>query len=363
MRIRSLWWVSMAVGFTPPLTAQQTRQEAPVPVVAGMSIVQAVAGDESRGDYEFVITVTSLTSDAIALRAVFDIDTAGQRRLFAIERVVSRSDLAAAELQILGFHTSDASTYPGTSSLGPSLATTQALRAGRQASYSVKNYANRQASSGTIARVEPNETPFPVLINGKRVVLSAIHASGILQHPAGDRPWDFYFLDHPIQPLLLKVAFGPAGTGASFVPEWSRQVIRIDYPNVTTELEDALDSECRVELPGIYFEFNSASLNPESEPALRQLAALLERRADWSVEIEGHTDHIGSDQHNQALSARRAAAVRDALVDRFGIGPDRLTTTGFGESRPRETNATPEGRARNRRVELVRPCSSSRDQA
>lgn len=123
-----------------------------------------------------------------------------------------------------------------------------------------------------------------------------------------------------------------------------------------TDVENALAKDCRVEMPGVYFEFNSATLNPQLEPALRSLAEMLGRRADWRISIEGHTDSVGTERYNMDLSARRATAVREALVGTHGTASARITTAGFGESRPREPNATPEGRARNRRVELVRPC-------
>jgi outer membrane protein OmpA-like peptidoglycan-associated protein len=83
------------------------------------------------------------------------------------------------------------------------------------------------------------------------------------------------------------------------------------------------------------------------------------RQADWRITIEGHTDNVGTDAYNQDLSTRRAAAVKDALVRDFKVPAGRLTTAGFGESRPRETNDTIAGRARNRRVELVRDCDRS----
>jgi len=74
----------------------------------------------------------------------------------------------------------------------------------------------------------------------------------------------------------------------------------------------------------------------------------------WRLSVEGHTDNIGGDAYNQALSERRAAAVKQALVERYLISADRLTTVGYGSTRPKEPNDTLEGRARNRRVELVR---------
>ena len=104
----------------------------------------------------------------------------------------------------------------------------------------------------------------------------------------------------------------------------------------------------------IYFDFNSDRIREESEPTLQEIAAVLARHPAWKLGIEGHTDSIASDRFNLELSQRRAAAVRTALTGRFGIDGGRLTTAGYGESRPKDRNDTPEGRARNRRVELVR---------
>jgi outer membrane protein OmpA-like peptidoglycan-associated protein len=113
---------------------------------------------------------------------------------------------------------------------------------------------------------------------------------------------------------------------------------------------------CRAEVHGIYFSFASAKLVPESDAALEEIAHLLAANPTWVVTIEGHTDSIGTHTSNLDLSKRRAAAVRDALVARFGVPPGRLLDAGFGDSSPIESNTTIEGRARNRRVELSRKC-------
>jgi outer membrane protein OmpA-like peptidoglycan-associated protein len=81
---------------------------------------------------------------------------------------------------------------------------------------------------------------------------------------------------------------------------------------------------------------------------------VLARHPDWKLAINGHTDNIGSDAYNLDLSKRRAQAVKSALERRFSAAPSRLTATGSGKRSPKDTNDTIEGRARNRRVELVR---------
>jgi len=162
---------------------------------------------------------------------------------------------------------------------------------------------------------------------------------------------EFWILADSANPLLLRSVFG-----ADVL-----QMIRIDRPGgaAVSVVEHALTRDCRAELPGIFFAFASADLAPESRPALEGVAALLARHPEWSMAIEGHTDSIGSAPANQTLSERRAAAVRSALVAGFRVDASRLAARGFGASRPRESNATIEGRARNRRVEIVRPCGSA----
>jgi outer membrane protein OmpA-like peptidoglycan-associated protein len=138
------------------------------------------------------------------------------------------------------------------------------------------------------------------------------------------------------------------------------QMIRIDFPAPPARREeDELEKNCRLELPGVYFGFNSAELEPASEPALTGVATLLQHHPDWSFTIEGHTDSIGTPLSNAKLSAARAEAVRTALIERHQVAPERLATAGFGATRPRESNSTIEGRARNRRVELARDCGTS----
>jgi outer membrane protein OmpA-like peptidoglycan-associated protein len=336
--------------------AQETPATS-VPVRPGLAVVSAIAG-VGRRDYEMVIAVATVGDAGIGLVAHSEADSYGRPKRIVVTRRVARTDIAAAPLQILGFSTEDAASFPGTTALGPSLAAVRELRSAGRTSWGVKNFADKIASTGTLSLVERQPVPFPVLLNGRRVRMPAWHARGILQHPqAGRRPWDVLILDHPVQPLLLKVAYGADGAPVQFKPEWERQVVRIDFPEERNAVEAALASACRVEVPGIYFEFNEATLNPQSDPTLREIAAMLARHADWRLSIEGHTDWIGTDADNLDLSRRRAAAVREALVSRHGVAASRLSTTGYGESRPVERNETPEGRARNRRVELVRPCA------
>ena len=119
-------------------------------------------------------------------------------------------------------------------------------------------------------------------------------------------------------------------------------------------IEQELKQTGQAEVYGIYFDFASDKIKPESEPVLREIADALNHNPAWKLRVEGHTDNIGGDEYNLDLSQRRAEAVKLALVTRYHIAADRLTPKGFGATRPKEPNDTLAGRARNRRVELVR---------
>jgi OOP family OmpA-OmpF porin len=119
------------------------------------------------------------------------------------------------------------------------------------------------------------------------------------------------------------------------------------------KLYDALATNGRVATQGIFFDVGSDHIKPESGPTLKEIAAMLAEHASLKLTIEGHTDDQGDAGENMALSARRAAAVKQVLVSSFGVDASRLSTKGMGSSKPVKSNATPEGRQQNRRVELV----------
>lgn len=99
------------------------------------------------------------------------------------------------------------------------------------------------------------------------------------------------------------------------------------------------------------FEFDSDKLKNESKPILDKVYKMLKADSDLRIQINGHTDSIGTDQYNQNLSERRAKSAANYLVNK-GISRYRITCTGYGEDYPIDTNATEKGRARNRRVEI-----------
>ena len=122
----------------------------------------------------------------------------------------------------------------------------------------------------------------------------------------------------------------------------------------TDVLYDALAAKGRWATQGILFETGKSDLKPESRPVLKEIASTLKKYGDLEILIEGHTDNVGSAASNLTLSDARAAAVKATLVSEYAVDGARITTKGFGDTKPSAPNATGVGRAQNRRVEIVK---------
>ena len=124
-------------------------------------------------------------------------------------------------------------------------------------------------------------------------------------------------------------------------------------PGLGNVVVDQLKSEGRARLYGILFDTDSDHLKDESKPTLDSLIAAAKAQPTWSFGIEGYTDNVGGDAHNQTLSEKRAASVKAYLVA-AGVVATRLTTQGFGATKPVASNDTELGKSQNRRVEIVK---------
>ena len=346
-----------------------TAQGSPtIPLCAGLTIVGAV--NEPRGDYEPILQITSVDDRAVHAKYSTNTVVGGVVRHLTVSRTILKEDLARSGMLVNWFTAQAPVTIPGSTGFGTSAAVLAALKTKGVAALAL---VDRGASAMPADRnVHPNiydyratyelhrldRTPatVPVTVNGTKMELPVITARGTHQ---GDTA-EFHFLDDERNPISLRIQFTPFGSAA---PDTVSQTVKIAYrcsqspsstPAHATVLEKALLETGRVDVYDIYFDFNSDRIREESAPTLKEIADVLRRHPDWNLAIEGHTDSIGSGAANLDLSQRRAGSVKAALVTSFSIGADRLTTSGYGEARPRDRNDTLDGRARNRRVELVR---------
>jgi len=122
----------------------------------------------------------------------------------------------------------------------------------------------------------------------------------------------------------------------------------------SAELAKALNEKGSVAIHGILFDTGKATIKPESAAAIAPIGDLLKSTPALKLEIQGHTDNVGAAAANLKLSQDRAASVKAYIVSTFGVAADRLTTAGFGDTKPVGDNKTDAGRSENRRVELVK---------
>jgi outer membrane protein OmpA-like peptidoglycan-associated protein len=119
------------------------------------------------------------------------------------------------------------------------------------------------------------------------------------------------------------------------------------------KLYDKLLANGKIVTNGIKFDVNKSTIKPESMGVINSIVQLMKEHTELKFSVEGHTDSDGDDASNQELSEQRAKAVVDKLTN-LGIAPNRLSSKGFGESKPMDNNSTSEGKANNRRVEFVK---------
>lgn len=386
---------------------------ASIPLRTGITFVTAC--NQFGGDYESIAKILSMDGNSVRVRVRADnvpnpLAGLGQPKgapaaAGTVEgsRTVRTEDMRSAHELMEWFGPSLPESYPGTTAISFSSEVFTELKTRGQTDFRFRagglkgmlgavlgGFGQMSGAAGgssgagadpvqlghehcTLQRVD-GVSAFPVLLNSQRVNLPALHAQCTIDGNAND----FYVLDDAANPAML--AFKLAGGD-------TLQLIKIEYPPTqqmaagaggggqpgglgakgggaagsgggggagAQQIEQQLQRNEPVEIYGIYFDFGSDKIKPESEPVLQEIAQVMQRNPSWKLRVEGHTDNIGGDAYNMDLSQRRAAAVKQALTARFRIAPERLNPAGFGATRPKESNDTLAGRARNRRVELVR---------
>ncbi len=163
-----------------------------------------------------------------------------------------------------------------------------------------------------------------------------VHLDVITQIPASTKPG--------VSTILITADNGSGKTAQA----------TLTLTGIATIKKVAIAPHQSIRLYGIHFDYDSAHIQPRSEPVIADVAALMRANPAWRFEISGHTDSDGGAAYNLALSQRRAQAVVNDLATRYGIARSRMVAKGYGLSRPVASNSTDAGKALNRRVELER---------
>lgn len=335
-----------------------------IPLVEGTIYTGAAAFP--AGDEEHIVTLTSLDAQTATFNvASRTLDRPVSERL-SWSRSVRRQDLADSRRINNIFQTGDPEQFPASTFMHLSATALEELKSKGETAMvlgTIKDFPGMRSSTlfaavpigrkyfrGKLKRVGAGTVPIAVLVNGERVDLPAVEAAG--RFSVGGDTFDvrYWWLDDPLNALCLRRIQGSN----------SGQIVRIDLPGSVPQsavlARELAGGDCRANLSGVYFDTASAQLLPQSNAALDTVAKLLRDNPAWNLTIEGHTDNVGKASYNFDLSNRRAAAVRAALLARPEIDTGRLKSAGFGMTRPIASNATLDGRATNRRVEVARVC-------
>lgn len=310
-----------------------------IALVPGLRVVYAVAKEDR--DYESWVEVTGTDEAGLDLR----MHSGGGLR--GANRRVIRDDLDDARCFAMNYTGERRIGGPGLTWLSLSRALLSELRSAGEVEFGLANESVPNAP-GYVTYVGPlrrvGTGTFTLMLDDSLVQLPSILARAEVHHGDAEKQVDLEFLDDLSLPLLLR----------SCCLRSSDHVVRIERRG-ERRIERALAETGEAIVYGIQFDFGSADLRDDSDAVLEEIADAMRAHPEWRLRIDGHTDAIGDAAANLELSRRRAAAVRDDLVRRLGPqAADRLETGGHGESRPRADNATLEGRAANRRVELIR---------
>lgn len=350
---------ALLLGLLAPLAA---LAGAGIPTVEGLAVTTAVA--EPAGDYESVKRLQQLEDGVwrIAYNASLPGAKGGSETVQS-ERLQAPADLDTATQYRTAFESDVEEDYPGTTALGVSRAVHAALAGGKPAAFTLvvdpRQLRPTDAAASVLdlaklfgagplnfrGELKPaGKQTFRTLVNGVDTPLPALVAQGSFKANTGETvAAKLVLLDDPAQPLALEWQMGDSRL----------RVVRVEWPRPAPSQVGTLRTQKRLTLPGLYFDFGSARLRPESAPAIAELRALLRATPELKLALHGHTDGVGAAAANQKLSEARAAAVKAALAESDPALAARLGTAGYGASRPVADNGTLEGRAANRRVELV----------
>ena len=176
----------------------------------------------------------------------------------------------------------------------------------------------------------------------------------------------FFLLNVWLMVFCLMLGIGSAAEGPEPVSNLKMQVLDLifrveDIGGKVMDLQvKETETEIRIELAAdVLFDFDKADIRPDAQNALKQAADIVRDKAKGTVRVEGHTDGKGSESYNQKLSDRRANSVKDWFVKKEGLKNVKFSTRGFGAKNPVAPNTKtdgsddPEGRQKNRRVEIV----------
>jgi len=263
---------------------------ASIPLKAGMTLTDIWPDPKKQQqDVEILHTVQGVYSSTIEISSMrLDGKSVSYSRTLCIADMINAREL---ETQ---FGPNVPQRISGATMFSLSRAEFDDLKAGRPSpvmyydAYVVdgNTYKFSPETKGTFSRIEPGDVPYSVIVNGERKDLSTLHIKGDL----GKFSYEAWVLDDANNPLILNI-IRPKD-------KWHITYVKITFP-VEKKIEQELAQNGRAEIYGIYFDFNSATLRPESDPVLKEISDALKNNPSWKIKIDGHTDNVGGDAYKQ----------------------------------------------------------------
>jgi len=331
-----------ALAFVALAPSANSRAQGPLTAHPGLQITTAFSNSFGP-DAESVIRFGEVSPAGIAMAYI-------SSRGLAASRVVTTADHLNGHILVLGFSPKMAQVIANSTSLGISTAALDELRTTGQTSLALM-YDTKMATMNGSLKLIHKDFHLPVLIEGQIVNMAAVRATGIFSKGRNKAQGDFYILDDRNNPVLLQYTIQ---FNWEKHPRTERIVLVQAGNSQQAAMQQTLKTIRKLDVYGIRFDFDEATIRPETASIIADIAKTLEVNPTWTLLIKGHTDSIGNKAYNQKLSEQRAAAVKAYLVSKFGVDPNRLTTAGLGMNEPKASNTTLQGRKLNRRVELVR---------
>jgi outer membrane protein OmpA-like peptidoglycan-associated protein len=286
--------------------------------------------------------ITSVTPEVISLQY------SSTRGLFTRRDILVR-DRQSARTYVLGYSARMPTVIPGSTSFGLSSAVLQELRSNGRAALTLIHSEN-------LDRIECNlvttavDIRVPVIIEDRILDVPTVQAR--VDCGSGNRTGTGQFIvaNDVNNPVLIESTLNFSWEQR---PRTNRVTRVVAGLGLQAEMRQALDTLGTYDVYGLLFDFDSATLRPETAQLVREIAVMLQQNPNWTILIAGHTDNIGGAEYNMRLSEQRAASVKQALISN-GVSPNRLQSVGHGMTKPKADNSTLAGRAINRRVEFRR---------
>jgi outer membrane protein OmpA-like peptidoglycan-associated protein len=307
----------------------------------GMQISTVFANEFGR-DADATLVVDAVRADRISV-------SYASTRGLAVKRDILISDRKDAYTYVLGYAARMPAVIEGSTSLGISQAVLRDLRANGRA-YLKLVYSDRLDAIGCDLVTTGIDVKVPVIVEDRIFEVPTIQTRAVCGSGSRRGRGQLVFVNDLANPVLVESYLDFSWEKQPRSERVTRVVAGL---GLQSEMVQSLSTLGAYDVYGLHFDFDSASLRPETAQLVREIAQMLEENPKWVLQIAGHTDSIGGQAYNETLSLKRAQAIRTALIN-AGVRPKRLVAVGYGMDRPKADNSTMVGRAINRRVEFRR---------